>query len=251
ARRSATWRSDARSSGSSGTGQAIPRADTGVMPSSGVTGRCRRYRLCCPAAGRSEVRPMRSAWIRVAAIALTCGAIALGFDNQLLACTGFCAVGADGRVLVGNNEDYDIPRTKLWFVPATPGAYGRMYVGFDDLWPQGGMNERGLFFDGFAALPVRAAGSADLPQYSGNITDAAMGHCCTADEVVGLVMGEIVPREESGPPLQRLQPVVSERRDPDVRRRERRRGFDRGGCDRPQDQPLFRPDQIPTIASAP
>jgi len=132
---------------------------------------------------------MRSAWIRVAAIALTCGAIALGFDDQLLACTGFCAVGADGRVLVGNNEDYDIPRTKLWFVPATPGAYGRMYVGFDDLSPQGGMNEKGLFFDGFAAPPVRAAGSADLPQYSGNITDAAMAQCATVDEVVRLFSG--------------------------------------------------------------
>lgn len=131
---------------------------------------------------------MRSASIRVAAIGLTFGAIALSVDTRVLACTAFCAVGG-GQVLVGNNEDYNIPRTKLWFVPAKPGSYGRMYVGFDDLWPQGGMNERGLWFDGFAAPPVRAAGSADLPSYPGNIVDAAMAQCATVEEVIRLFRG--------------------------------------------------------------
>jgi uncharacterized protein (TIGR03435 family) len=101
------------------------------------------------------------------------------------ACTAFCAVGA-GQVLVGNNEDWTNPDTKLWFVPAAEGTYGRMYVGFDDLWPQGGMNERGLWFDGFAAPPVRVVAFADRPSYDGNIIDKAMSECATVEEVVQL-----------------------------------------------------------------
>jgi uncharacterized protein (TIGR03435 family) len=59
-------------------------------------------------------------------------------------------------------------------------------VGFDDMWPQGGMNERGLWFDGFAAPAVKAAGSSDLPRFPGNIVDQAMAECATVEEVVHL-----------------------------------------------------------------
>jgi uncharacterized protein (TIGR03435 family) len=61
-----------------------------------------------------------------------------------------------------------------------------MYVGFDDLWPQGGMNERGLWFDGFAAPAVKAAGSSTLPHFPGNIVDKAMAECTTVEDVVRL-----------------------------------------------------------------
>jgi len=37
----------------------------------------------------------------------------------------------DGAVLAGNNEDYTEPRTKIWFIPASKEAYGRVYVRFD------------------------------------------------------------------------------------------------------------------------
>ena len=123
--------------------------------------------------------------IRIAAVGLTCAAIALLGQNVVLACTAFCASGG-GQVLVGNNEDWHNPRTKIWFVTAKAGSYGRVYVGFDDLYPQGGMNERGLWFDGFAAPAVKAAGSSNLPHFGGNIIDHAMATCATVDEVVRL-----------------------------------------------------------------
>ena len=123
--------------------------------------------------------------VRLAVAGLTCAAVALIGHTPVLACTAFCAAGA-GQVLVGNNEDWHNPRTKIWFVPAKPGSYGRMYVGFDDLWPQGGMNERGLWFDGFAAPPVKATASSDLPPFPGNIVDTAMAECSTVEEVVRL-----------------------------------------------------------------
>ena len=67
----------------------------------------------------------------------------------LLACTAFFVSQGD-KVLVGNNEDYINPITKIWFEPAEDKKYGRVYFGFDNFWPQGGMNDQGLFFDGFA-----------------------------------------------------------------------------------------------------
>jgi uncharacterized protein (TIGR03435 family) len=123
--------------------------------------------------------------IRIALVGLVCGVIALFGNTGVLACTAFCASGGAGQVLVGNNEDWNNPHTKIWFVPAKPGSFGRVYVGFDDLRPQGGMNEHGLWFDGFAAPPMSAA-SEDLPTFSGNIVDAAMAECRSVEEVVRL-----------------------------------------------------------------
>ena len=54
------------------------------------------------------------------------------------ACTAFMM--SDGEsVLVGNNEDYKIPYTRVWFVPAENKRYGRVYFGYDNWSPQGGM----------------------------------------------------------------------------------------------------------------
>ncbi|HWR53656.1 MAG TPA: DUF3471 domain-containing protein [Bryobacteraceae bacterium] len=100
-------------------------------------------------------------------------------------CTGFCASGR-GLVLAGNNEDYNKPFTKMWFVPAEQGTYGRVYVGFDNFWPQGGMNERGVFFDGFATERLPAASSAGKEVFRGNLLDRAMAECATVEQVIAL-----------------------------------------------------------------
>jgi uncharacterized protein (TIGR03435 family) len=123
--------------------------------------------------------------MRQALVGLACCVVALLADTGVQACTAFCASGR-GQVLVGNNEDSNNPSTKVWFVPGKPGSYGRMYVGFEDLTPQGGMNEHGLWFDGFAAPPLGAGGSADLPPFPGNIVDTALAECRTVEEVVRL-----------------------------------------------------------------
>lgn len=114
---------------------------------------------------------------------LAAAVLAAALSGTACACTGFCA-SVRGVTLVGNNEDYNNPRTKLWFVPAGRGAYGRMYVGFDNFFPQGGMNDQGLFFDGFATERVAAAPGRE--SYSGNLADKAMAECATVAEVVRL-----------------------------------------------------------------
>ena len=65
------------------------------------------------------------------------------------ACTVF-AVSHDGTVFFGNNEDWKDPYTRVWFLPAENGKYGRLYLGFERFGvtiPQGGMNDQGLAFD--------------------------------------------------------------------------------------------------------
>lgn len=100
-------------------------------------------------------------------------------------CTAFL-VSRNGKILAGNNEDWRDPKTKMWFVPAENGKYGRVYFGFGNFWPQGGMNDQGLFFDGFATQPFPLKKSADKPSYQGNLIDKAMSECSTVKEVISL-----------------------------------------------------------------
>jgi penicillin V acylase-like amidase (Ntn superfamily) len=116
---------------------------------------------------------------------MICVALLLLSGTYAQSCTAFCSA-AGGLVLVGNNEDFSNPFTKIWFVPAEKRAYGRVYVGFDDLFPQGGMNERGVFFDGFATDRVAATGSAGKEFFPGNLADRAMAECATVQEVIAL-----------------------------------------------------------------
>ena len=72
-------------------------------------------------------------------------------ENVPGSCTIFAA-SFGNTVLYGNNEDYNIPNTYYWVNPSGGGTYGGVYVGFDNLSPQGGINEKGLAFD-YNALP--------------------------------------------------------------------------------------------------
>ena len=59
---------------------------------------------------------------------------------------------SDGNIiLVGNNEDWPEPFTKIWYIPGEESKYGVVYFGWDGQ-PQGGMNAQGLFYD-FTATP--------------------------------------------------------------------------------------------------
>lgn len=109
------------------------------------------------------------------AVLLTCA--------SALPCTGFLVVG-NGRVLFGNNEDYWNPETRVWFVPAVGDRHGVMYLGFDNGFPQGGMNDAGLAFDGFATGPKPMTEQEGKRAFPGNPISEAMETCSTVDEVV-------------------------------------------------------------------
>jgi hypothetical protein len=110
-----------------------------------------------------------------------CGADPLQPDQG---CTVLYAT--DGEwMLGGNNEDWYNPLTKVWFIPGEAGSFGRVYFGVDDYYPQGGMNDQGLFFDGLA-LETEMPVSMEGKEYGGNLTDRAMAECATVECVVGL-----------------------------------------------------------------
>jgi hypothetical protein len=100
-----------------------------------------------------------------------------------------CSViyATDGELMLGgNNEDYYNPLTKVWFIPAEAGAFGRVYFGFNDYHAQGGMNDQGLFFDGLGLEDTFPVSKEGKTRYLGNLVDRAMAECATIDCVVEL-----------------------------------------------------------------
>jgi hypothetical protein len=126
---------------------------------------------------------MRNHATTAVALALSLTVTLLARVAPVLACTGFLATGPDGP-LFGNNEDSWNPNTRMWFVPGEDGRHGAVYFGYDDLSPQGGMNEAGLVFDGFAtrAKPLRK--SSHKPVFGPKVLVELMAECARVDDVL-------------------------------------------------------------------
>lgn len=73
--------------------------------------------------------------------------LAFAYSSECFGCS-MVKNNKNGITIVGNNEDQSNPNTRIWF-EGGKGGYGAVYVGFDNLFPQGGMNEAGLVYDGF------------------------------------------------------------------------------------------------------
>jgi hypothetical protein len=101
-------------------------------------------------------------------------------------CTVFYTASGD-LALAGNNEDSFNPLTRAWFIPASDGRYGRVYFGYDDLSPQGGLNDQGLFFDGLWLTYKALGASAEKPDFPGGpiaMLDEMMATSATVDEAL-------------------------------------------------------------------
>lgn len=107
------------------------------------------------------------------------------------ACTVF-TVSEDGVVLFGNNEDYinvifANPDTYYWVEPVQDGYYGGVYFGFENFWPQGGINEKGLSFD-INSLPETAMiDHSELPYPDAYDGYSILRNCATVDEAIAHV----------------------------------------------------------------
>ena len=110
--------------------------------------------------------------------------IVMVFTHPLAyACTAFM-MSDDESVLVGNNEDYKIPYTRVWFVPAENDRYGRVFFGYDNWSPQGGMNDQGLFFDFFATKKLEIKLSKGKPKFPGPMLNIMLAELATVEEVL-------------------------------------------------------------------
>ena len=109
-------------------------------------------------------------------------------EAVLGSCTIFTVSHGD-KVLFGNNEDYTNRKTFYWVVPAGNGNYGGVYFGFDNLWAQGGVNEKGLCYD-WNALPEAALSKhPELPAFVAQKIGFgcwALNKCATVEEAVAL-----------------------------------------------------------------
>jgi len=107
--------------------------------------------------------------------------------NQAIvrACTIVMA-SKNGIVLVGNNEDWKNRKTKMWFIPASKGEYGRVCFGFDrDFgFAQGGMNDQGLFIDANAIAPTDWKSTEGKPTFTGSLMDQILTECATVEDAV-------------------------------------------------------------------
>jgi len=98
-------------------------------------------------------------------------------------CCSMFKITMYGKTMVGNNEDYWNPNDRIWFEKGQNGEYGAMYVGFDNFWPQGGMNQAGLVFDGFAEDYKAINDTVGKKALSTNFLKEIMKRCATVYEV--------------------------------------------------------------------
>jgi hypothetical protein len=103
--------------------------------------------------------------------------------TSLFGCTIFVLTDGD-RVLFCNNEDWFNRATRLWFVPAGKDHLGCAYVGFDNGWAQGGVNEAGVAFDWVAGFEEKYPIDPQLKSIRGNPSERMLESCATIDEAI-------------------------------------------------------------------
>jgi hypothetical protein len=102
--------------------------------------------------------------------------------NESKGCTVFY-IKSDNAVFGGNNEDWKDPATMMFFYPATDSTYGWIKFGWASGFPQGGMNDQGLFWDGTAVtyLPMPVS-EATKQKYDGPLMAKVITECANNTE---------------------------------------------------------------------
>ncbi len=95
---------------------------------------------------------------------------------------------ANGKTIVGNNEDFTNPDTRIWFEPGNGTEFGVVYVGYNSLSPEGGVNEAGLMFDAFGMpnKPLKDT-TGKAPVFELDLKRRIMKECSTAEQVKTLI----------------------------------------------------------------
>lgn len=119
-------------------------------------------------------------------VLLLAAAFILNSTGIASACTIF-TVSEDGVVFFGNNEDYVNPNTYYWVEPSQGGYYGGVYFGFDNFWPQGGINETGLAFDINSLPATPMIDHFELPYPDTYDGYTILRNCATVDEAIAHV----------------------------------------------------------------
>ncbi len=106
-----------------------------------------------------------------------------------LACTGFTA-SDDNKVLVGINEDNIPSRRWVEIFPPDEGKFGKIFFCYQINGRQQGMNDQGLFWDGFYApyLEItKGEGKISIPDRQYFFNNTLAENCSTVYDVVDLL----------------------------------------------------------------
>jgi penicillin V acylase-like amidase (Ntn superfamily) len=110
-------------------------------------------------------------------------AVGLFINGLVQACTIFVLTDTN-RTPFFNNEDWSNPKTRIWFVPAGSNYNGCVYVGFDNGWAQGGLNNEGLACDWVAGFQDNYEAVAALRTIRGNPTQRMLETCATVEDAI-------------------------------------------------------------------
>ncbi len=107
--------------------------------------------------------------------------------SDLGACTLFWSA-RDDKILCAKNMDWTNKDTRMLFIPASDGKYGRMYFGIESNYGftnTSGMNETGLWYAG-ASLPERTDiyNTYNKPRWDYELVEKIMEECSTVDEAI-------------------------------------------------------------------
>jgi len=106
---------------------------------------------------------------------------------SVFACTVFHASN-DTYAFGGNNEDYNLEDTYIYFIPGTDTTFGKVIVGYTgSYWIQGGMNERGVFWDGLACPFLEVVNSTHKPYFNGHIFEYILEECDNCAEALAIL----------------------------------------------------------------
>ena len=104
--------------------------------------------------------------------------------SPIFACT-ISVLTDSSNALFLNNEDYNNPKTRIWFVSGGKDYYAiAAYVGFDNGWGQGGLNEKGLAYDWVAGAKKEYNPAKGLKKVKGNTSERMLESCATVDEAI-------------------------------------------------------------------
>lgn len=109
------------------------------------------------------------------------------------ACTIFTC--GDGEIiLVGNNEEwmYSINNSMIITAPDEKN-YGRVCF-YNDSFVQGGMNEKGLFYDGATCPSTKVPYSEEKPTLGMDLGEVVLTTCANVQEVVEMLEGHNIPQ---------------------------------------------------------
>ena len=110
----------------------------------------------------------------------------------LLPCTFFMST-LNGRTYFGNNEDSAFDQTNVWFIPGEGEKHGYVCFGYNTGFPQGGMNDQGLCFDGASTPRVNIRFSPDKKAGNLDFLFRIMADCSTVEEVAEIIRMIAVP----------------------------------------------------------